>query len=76
MARIEKILQGGITHCAEPYMKSSDSTKVLCLSKCVSKYVYTGIKVQFSCRLLLVANYFIQIIIVLTAVENKNLLLA
>ncbi|KAI4883850.1 hypothetical protein NFI96_017538 [Prochilodus magdalenae] len=28
VARIEKILQGGITHCAEPYMKSSDSTKV------------------------------------------------
>uniref|UniRef100_A0A674DS12 Dedicator of cytokinesis 9 n=1 Tax=Salmo trutta TaxID=8032 RepID=A0A674DS12_SALTR len=29
LARIEKVLQGGITHCAEPYMKSSDSTKVL-----------------------------------------------
>lgn len=28
VARIEKILQGGITHCTEPYMKSSDSTKV------------------------------------------------
>uniref|UniRef100_A0A674DQL3 Dedicator of cytokinesis 9 n=1 Tax=Salmo trutta TaxID=8032 RepID=A0A674DQL3_SALTR len=28
LARIEKVLQGGITHCAEPYMKSSDSTKV------------------------------------------------
>ncbi|XP_030198490.1 dedicator of cytokinesis protein 9 isoform X4 [Gadus morhua] len=28
VARVEKILQGGITHCAEPYMKSSDSTKV------------------------------------------------
>lgn len=29
VARIEKVLQGGITHCTEPYMKSSDSAKVL-----------------------------------------------
>ncbi|XP_074520401.1 dedicator of cytokinesis protein 9 isoform X5 [Halichoeres trimaculatus] len=28
VARIEKVLQGGITHCTEPYMKSSDSTKM------------------------------------------------
>ncbi|XP_046886677.1 dedicator of cytokinesis protein 9 isoform X2 [Hypomesus transpacificus] len=28
VARIEKILQGGITHCTEPYMKNTDSTKV------------------------------------------------
>ncbi|CAL1598352.1 unnamed protein product [Knipowitschia caucasica] len=28
VARIEKVLQGGITHCTEPYMKSSDSTKI------------------------------------------------
>ncbi|XP_061089370.1 dedicator of cytokinesis protein 9-like isoform X1 [Conger conger] len=27
VARIEKVLQGGITHCAEPYMKSSDASK-------------------------------------------------
>uniref|UniRef100_A0A3Q3FTV1 Dedicator of cytokinesis 9 n=1 Tax=Labrus bergylta TaxID=56723 RepID=A0A3Q3FTV1_9LABR len=28
VARVEKVLQGGINHCAEAYMKSSDSTKV------------------------------------------------
>ncbi|KAG7257098.1 hypothetical protein CRUP_038138, partial [Coryphaenoides rupestris] len=32
VARVEKILQGGITHCAEPYMKSTDSTKASPLS--------------------------------------------
>ncbi|XP_034072737.1 dedicator of cytokinesis protein 9 isoform X2 [Gymnodraco acuticeps] len=28
VARIEKVLQGGITHCTEPYMKSSDTAKM------------------------------------------------
>uniref|UniRef100_G3PKX9 Dedicator of cytokinesis 9b n=1 Tax=Gasterosteus aculeatus aculeatus TaxID=481459 RepID=G3PKX9_GASAC len=28
VARVEKVLQGGITHCTEPYMKCSDSTKM------------------------------------------------
>ncbi|XP_056226490.1 dedicator of cytokinesis protein 9 isoform X3 [Seriola aureovittata] len=28
VARVEKVLQGGITHCTEPYMKSSDSAKM------------------------------------------------
>ncbi|KAM6893914.1 dedicator of cytokinesis protein 9-like [Xenentodon cancila] len=28
VARVEKVLQGGITHCTEPYMKSSDSSKI------------------------------------------------
>uniref|UniRef100_A0AAX7TPI5 Dedicator of cytokinesis 11 n=1 Tax=Astatotilapia calliptera TaxID=8154 RepID=A0AAX7TPI5_ASTCA len=27
VARVEKVLQNGITHCAEPYMKTSDITK-------------------------------------------------
>lgn len=33
VARIEKVLQGGITHCTEPYMKSSDSAKVRSLEE-------------------------------------------
>ena len=33
VARIEKVLQGGITHCTEPYMKSSDSAKVCTLGE-------------------------------------------
>ncbi|MEQ2159655.1 hypothetical protein GOODEAATRI_025261 [Goodea atripinnis] len=36
VARIEKVLQGGITHCTEPYMKSSDSTKVSKLAEMFS----------------------------------------
>lgn len=28
VARVEKVLQGSITHCAEPYMKNSDPGKV------------------------------------------------
>ncbi|XP_075905426.1 dedicator of cytokinesis protein 9 isoform X2 [Nelusetta ayraudi] len=28
VARVEKVLQGGIAHCTEPYMKSSDSAKI------------------------------------------------
>lgn len=28
VARVEKVLQNGITHCAEPYMKTSDVSKV------------------------------------------------
>lgn len=29
VARVEKVLQGSITHCVEPYMKNSDPGKVL-----------------------------------------------
>lgn len=28
VVRVEKVLQGSITHCAEPYMKNSDPGKV------------------------------------------------
>lgn len=28
VARVEKVLQNGITHCAEPYIKTSDVNKV------------------------------------------------
>jgi len=28
VARVEKVLQNGITHCAEPYLKTSDGAKV------------------------------------------------
>lgn len=28
VARVEKVLQNGITHCAEPYIKTSDINKV------------------------------------------------
>ena len=28
VALVEKVLQGGIAHCADPYMKSSDPAKV------------------------------------------------
>lgn len=28
VARVEKVLQNGITHCSEPYIKSSDINKV------------------------------------------------
>lgn len=28
VARVEKVLQNGITHCAEPYIKTSDMNKV------------------------------------------------
>lgn len=39
VARIEKVLQGGITHCTEPYMKSSDSAKVQSFVKGVTASV-------------------------------------
>lgn len=39
VARVEKVLQEGITHCTEPYMKSSDSAKVPSLAKMMSKQV-------------------------------------
>ncbi len=41
MVRVEKVLQGGITACAEPYMKSGDNIKVLVglLSVCLSVFV-------------------------------------
>lgn len=39
VVRVEKVLQNGITHCAEPYIKSSDINKVcrLCFSPHTSK---------------------------------------
>uniref|UniRef100_A0A672SK89 Dedicator of cytokinesis protein 11-like n=1 Tax=Sinocyclocheilus grahami TaxID=75366 RepID=A0A672SK89_SINGR len=30
LARVEKVLQNGITHCAEPYIKTADISKVWC----------------------------------------------
>lgn len=29
VARVEKVLQGSITHCTDPYIKTSDTAKVL-----------------------------------------------
>lgn len=40
VARIEKVLQGGITHCTEPYMKSSDSAKVQRLAEMTRTWLY------------------------------------
>lgn len=38
VVRVEKVLQGSITHCAEPYMKNSDPGKVLDGAMRVSAY--------------------------------------
>uniref|UniRef100_A0A672SMX5 Dedicator of cytokinesis protein 11-like n=1 Tax=Sinocyclocheilus grahami TaxID=75366 RepID=A0A672SMX5_SINGR len=34
LARVEKVLQNGITHCAEPYIKTADISKVCRHNKC------------------------------------------
>lgn len=57
VARMEKVLQGGITHCTEPYMKSSDSAKVRRLVPVRRRWVkYCALKNEYSvflrpCRL-------------------------
>lgn len=61
VARVEKVLQNGITHCSEPYIKTSDINKVrcLCVSTHLKKYTWQKQQQDFCLLCFLLILYFV-----------------